>query len=171
MSHYGLPPLDPQKGSWDDEALSRRRFLELGFWSAAGVAGLTVGGAGLRFLAGNSLDPKPEHWVEVGAVADLPTGQVHRATYKVRTTDVWREIEKAGLLYAFSDDGAEYTVLEATCSHLGCNVHWREETGHFACPCHNGAFTREGVVVSGPPPAPLRRLSTKIENGILLALV
>ena len=151
--------------------MSRRRFLEIGFWTATGAAGLTVSGAGLRFLVGNSLDPKPEHWVEVGSVADLPSFQVHRATYRVRTTDAWREAEESGILYAFSDDGATYTVLDATCSHLGCNVKWKEETHQFACPCHEGRFSREGIVVSGPPPRSLRQLSTKVENGVLLALI
>jgi len=171
MSKDNLPPLDPQKGSWDEEAISRRRFLEIGFWVATGAAGLVVGGAGTRFLVGDSLKPKPEQWVKVGEVADLLAGQVHKAIYTVRTYDAWREAEETGLIYCFSDDSAEYTVLDATCSHLGCNVHWQEETSKFACPCHNGAFTREGEVISGPPPAPLRRLQTKIENGVLLALV
>jgi len=31
MREENLPPLDPQKGSWDEEAISRRRFLEIGF--------------------------------------------------------------------------------------------------------------------------------------------
>ncbi len=171
MNTHNLPPLDPHQGSWDDEALSRRRFLEIGFWTAASSAGLTVGGAGLRFLVGHSLEPRPEHWVEVGAVADLPPGQVHRAIYQVRTSDAWREAEQSGILYAFSDAAATYTVLNATCSHLGCNVHWKEETNQFACPCHEGRFDRVGAVISGPPPHPLQQLLTKIENGVLLALV
>lgn len=171
MSQHSLPPLDPEKGSWDEAALSRRRFLELGFWAATGTAGLMVGGAGAGFLVGDSLKPKPEQWVTVGALADLPVGQVHRAPYTVRAQDAWREVEKNGLLYCFSDDGAEYTVLNATCTHLGCNVLWREERGEFVCPCHSGRFSREGEVAGGPPPAPLRRLQTKIENGVLLALV
>jgi Rieske Fe-S protein len=171
MKSYDLPPLDPEKGSWDEDALSRRRFLEFGFWAAAGAAGLSVSGTGLRFLVGNSLDPKPEQWVEIGLVADLLASQVHRAIYQVRTTDAWREVEQTGMLYAFSDDGVTYTVLDATCSHLGCNVQWREEAKQFACPCHEGRFDRAGGVISGPPPHALRQLPSKIENGVLMALV
>lgn len=171
MSEFHLPPLNPQKGEWEKATLSRRRFFALGFWAATGVTGLTIGGAGVRFLVGVSLEAKPQQWVEVGHIADLPAGQVHQARYQVRTTDAWREVEVKGLVYAVSDDGLEYTVLDATCTHLGCNVLWQEQAGRFACPCHGGFFDRAGQVISGPPPTPLQRLQTKIENGNLLALV
>ncbi len=171
MTDYHLPPLDPQKGSWDEAALSRRRFLEIGFWTVAGAAGLTVGGPGVRFLVGDALEPAAEHWVELGQVADLPAGQVHRVTYSFRDNDAWREVQQTGILYAFSDDGVVYTVLDATCTHLGCNVHWKAEAKLFACPCHEGRFSREGAVISGPPPRSLRQLQTKVEDGVLLALV
>ena len=171
MSEHDIPPLDPHKGTWDEEALSRRRFLTTSFWTATGVTVLAVGGAGTRFLVGDSLEPKSQQWVNVGDLASLPPGQVHRAKYSIRTKDVWREVEAEGLLYAYSDDGVEYTVLDATCTHLACNVLWQEAAGQFACPCHGGFFTLEGEVISGPPPSPLRRLPTKVENDVLLALI
>ncbi|MCG3209496.1 MAG: Cytochrome b6-f complex iron-sulfur subunit [Anaerolineae bacterium] len=171
MSENYLPPLDPHKGSWDEESINRRRFLEFGFWTISGVAGLAMGGASLRFLVGDSLKARPGQWVTVGDLAALAPGQVHRVTYSVQITDVWRTVPKNGILYAYSDDGAEYIVLDATCSHLGCNVRWLEQEQRFACPCHNGSFTRAGQVISGPPPQPLSRLQTKIENGILQALI
>lgn len=171
MDERYLPSLDPRKGEWDEEAISRRRLLEVGFWAAAGTAGMIIGGAGVRFWVGNALKPRPEQWVEVGSIADLPPGKMHRASFRVHVADAWRETQEAGVLYAFTEDGEHYTVLHASCTHLGCNVHWQEEAGYFACPCHDGRFTRSGEVISGPPPKPLRRLQTKIENGILLALV
>lgn len=171
MSHNNLPPLDPQKGNWDEEGISRRRFLEFSFWTISGVAGLSVGGAGVRFLVGNSLDPRPEQWVTVGEVASLPAGQVHRIKYTMQITDVWRNVSRAGILYAFSDNDVDYTVIDGTCSHLGCNVRWQEQNQRFACPCHNGTFTRAGQVISGPPPQPLRQLQSKIVNGTLQALI
>ena len=35
----------------------------------------------------------------------------------------------------------------------------------FKCPCHDGRYDVEGRVISGPPPAPLKRHETKIEDG------
>lgn len=89
----------------------------------------------------------------------------------MRSKDGWRTVERTGVLYAFSDDGAAYTVLDAICPHSGCNVQWRDERNQFRCPCHDAWFSREGEVISGPPPRPLAQLETKIEEGRLLALL
>ena len=157
MSQTDLAPLDPSKGSWDASALPRRRFLEITFWAVTSVATVTIAGVGARFLAGNSLEPETSSWVQVGAVTDLPPGEVHRVNYTLRAKDAWREVEQTGTLYAFSDDGAVYTALDGTCTHLGCIVQWQPDESQFVCPCHSAVFTREGAVVSGPPPRPMRQ--------------
>lgn len=171
MSAQNLPPLDPNKGRWDERVIGRRSILELGFWVVAGAAGLTLGGAGTRFLVGHSLEAKAQRWVALGKIADLLPGKMHRLVYSYEIADAWRRVNQSGVLYAFSADGETYLVLDGTCTHLGCNVHWKEEKGHFACPCHEGFYTQEGHVISGPPPRPLRRLQVRIEDGTLLALV
>jgi len=56
------------------------------------------------------------------------------------------------------------TVFSSECTHVGCNVLWKAEEGQFICPCHGGAFSREGEVLAGPPPEPLHRLPSRIEN-------
>lgn len=155
----------------DEKGINRRHFLETGVWVSAGVIGLTLVGGGGRFLVGDALEPKAEAWVKLEEIANLPAGQVHKITYTVRSVDAWRRVNRTGLLYTFSDDGSEYTVLDATCTHLGCNVHWKEAGERFYCACHDAYFSREGAVLSGPPPAPLASLPTKIEDGILFALL
>jgi nitrite reductase/ring-hydroxylating ferredoxin subunit len=166
-----LPSITPDRGEWDQSAIGRRQFLKVSFWTVTGAAGLIISGLGTRFLVGNSFAERLEQWVDLGPISELPAGQMHRLVYTKRSRDMWREFEHTGLLYAFSQDGLEYMVLDATCSHLGCNVHWKQEESLFACPCHNGQFDRDGRVISGPPPRPLRRLSSKIENGKLIVLI
>ncbi|MGE5072077.1 MAG: ubiquinol-cytochrome c reductase iron-sulfur subunit, partial [Anaerolineae bacterium] len=41
--------------------------------------------------------------------------------------------------------------------HLGCTVSWKEDAQAFLCPCHDAKFSKEGVVLGGPPPRPLDR--------------
>ncbi len=163
--------LDPKKGSWDQEALSRRKLLEAGFWVLAGAGGVATAGVATRFLVGDSLEPKEQKWVEVGPVADLEPGKVHRITYAVKSKDAWRNVNREGVIYALTEDGTSFTIFDATCTHLACSVHWEEDKNHFACPCHAGIFSREGEVLDGPPPRPLVKLETKLEDGILKALV
>jgi len=61
------------------------------------------------------------------------------------------------------------TVLSATCSHLGCLVNYNREKAEFTCPCHGGRYDLSGRNIAGPPPAPLSRIPTKIQNGMVLA--
>ncbi|MBM3997958.1 MAG: Rieske (2Fe-2S) protein [Planctomycetes bacterium] len=63
-----------------------------------------------------------------------------------------------------------FTALSSVCPHLGCQVHWEPQNERFFCPCHNGAFDREGNPTEGPPLAArqiLTRFPLKVENGLL----
>ncbi|MDF1523603.1 MAG: ubiquinol-cytochrome c reductase iron-sulfur subunit [Trueperaceae bacterium] len=171
MADNELPPLDDEKGQWDTEAVSRRKVLGALFWGVAGLGGVATLGTAGRFLVGNALEPKAQRWVELGTAADFPTGKVQRHVYSITVADAWRDSERRGVLYAYTDDNEEFVVLDGTCTHLGCSVQWQEDADHFACPCHAGFFTREGEVVSGPPPRPLQRVDAKVENGIVKVLV
>jgi cytochrome b6-f complex iron-sulfur subunit len=62
-------------------------------------------------------------------------------------------------------DGAKSVhALSATCTHLGCQVRWDEESTKFRCPCHGGVFDKDGNVVEGPPPHALNRVEVKVEE-------
>lgn len=171
MSKSALEPLESAKGSWDEKALSRRTLLEVIFWSLAGVGGLSTAVAAGRFLVGNSLEAKKQKWVDLGEINGFTAGQVKRLTYSVRATDAWRETQQQGVLYAVSENNQDFMVFDATCTHLGCTVKWHEDQQRFACPCHSGFFTRQGEIISGPPPRPLRRLEAKVEDGVLKVLI
>ncbi|GIK55158.1 MAG: hypothetical protein BroJett015_08210 [Chloroflexota bacterium] len=172
MAISDLPPLDPEKGEWDEKALSRRNFLEAAvvFGTLAGAGAVAVSVPSMRFLVGKSLEPPVAQWVELGKVSDLSANDVTRVNYSVRGTDAWREVTKRGTVYVYSDDGGEsFVALDGTCTHLGCIVQWHDDEQKYKCPCHAGFFTREGEVISGPPPRPLRELPVKTENGLVFA--
>ena len=44
-------------------------------------------------------------------------------------------------------------------------VGWVEGAELFLCPCHGGAFHRDGTVAAGPPPRPLPRLDVRVRGG------
>ena len=172
MENSVLPQLDPEKGAWDETAMGRRHFLETSFWAVTSVATLSVASTGARFLAGNAFVVKDKPWVEIGKLSELDPKLVNHVNYSVRATDAWRAVQQTGTLYAISDDnGATFTVLDASCTHLGCVVQWQEADQRYVCPCHSGYFSREGEVMGGPPPKALRRLATKIENDALWAQI
>jgi len=64
----------------------------------------------------------------------------------------------------------EFVALSAVCTHLGCIVAFNASANTFQCPCHGGKYDRDGKVIAGPPPLPLERLNTKVEDDkIILA--
>lgn len=79
--------------------------------------------------------------------------------------DGWHERVEHVHLYARAIEGGDPMVLSATCTHLGCTVKWNPDTAEFECPCHGGRFSEHGDVLSGPPPAPLKRVPAEIRDG------
>ncbi len=45
--------------------------------------------------------------------------------------------------------------LSATCTHLGCIVHFNEAETAWECPCHGSRFAVDGSVLNGPANRPL----------------
>ena len=57
-----------------------------------------------------------------------------------------------------------FIALSKVCTHLGCLVEYDKPGKRLQCPCHAGAFSLTGNVLSGPPPKPLRKYSVKVEG-------
>jgi Rieske Fe-S protein len=120
--------------------LNRRKFMEIGIYTISGAIASVSGVALARFAVGPSFN-KEDGWL---------TSTERRLAYikKVKETEV--------------------IAISAGCTHLGCIVTWDEDQNIFKCPCHDGRYDSEGRVISGPPPAPLKRHQAKIEDGKIL---
>ncbi len=64
-----------------------------------------------------------------------------------------------------------YKVFSGVCTHLGCIVRWEEQKGRFYCPCHQGVFSKNGQVLSGPPPRPLDEFEVHLEQNLVFIKV
>ena len=70
--------------------------------------------------------------------------------------------------YGFSKQSVTTSIAKGTaiapCRHvLAPQVPRRwDENESQCCPCHGGVYDREGKVVSGPPPGPLRRVNVRV---------
>jgi glycine/D-amino acid oxidase-like deaminating enzyme/nitrite reductase/ring-hydroxylating ferredoxin subunit len=56
---------------------------------------------------------------------------------------------------AYRDSAGGFTVRSATCTHMGCLVHWNPSEKTWDCPCHGSRFATDGAVISGPAESPL----------------
>jgi glycine/D-amino acid oxidase-like deaminating enzyme/nitrite reductase/ring-hydroxylating ferredoxin subunit len=46
----------------------------------------------------------------------------------------------------------------ATCTHMGCIVHWNSLEQCWDCPCHGSHFAADGSALNGPATAPLAKI-------------
>ncbi len=61
-------------------------------------------------------------------------------------------------------------IFSLICRHKRCTVKWVPRESIFQCPCHEGMYDAQGVVISGPPAAPLRRYQYEIRGDEVFVL-
>jgi Rieske Fe-S protein len=143
---------------------NRRGFLSA--TSLAMAAGLAGGYGTLGVMLGRFAYPaggSSRGWLFVCQVDQLQPGQALDFAAPSGQKIV---VARQGLGVSEKD----FLALSSTCPHLGCRVHWEGQNDRFFCPCHNGAFDRNGVATAGPPAAAgqsLTRFPLKVENGLL----
>lgn len=157
----------------NDSEINRRKFMEIGIYSISGTIAAVSGVALTRFAIGPSFKKKKAKWIEI-KLENNPddSGGFERVVLEYETKDGWLIKNARTLAYVRRIKEDEVIAVSAGCTHLGCIVTWDEENKIFKCPCHDGKYDAEGKVISGPPPVPLQRHKTKIEDGrILLSTV
>lgn len=112
-----------------------------------------------------------EKWITVGPVSSLERGAPTPLTFSQIEEVGWKRERNSRTVYAVTHNGQNLIVFSDVCTHLSCKVHWEEERKAFICPCHDGVYDIDGNVVSGPPPKPLYRYESKVENDQLMILV
>ena len=60
--------------------------------------------------------------------------------------------KKAG---AYRDTNGKIHIVDTTCTHLGCELHWNNGERSWDCPCHGSRFSYTGEVLEGPAEKPL----------------
>jgi len=116
-----------------------------------------VPGRGISYLS----------WVPLGPVSQFPEGETRLATFKnpyVTPTD-GKTVDTACWVRRVSGD--QFQVFAVNCAHLGCPVRWFPQSGLFMCPCHGGAYYRDGSRASGPPERGLFEYPSKVQNSLL----
>ncbi|MGI8588110.1 MAG: ubiquinol-cytochrome c reductase iron-sulfur subunit [Chloroflexia bacterium] len=141
---------------------SRRDFIRLTTLGALGVMSLGGTVAFLAFFWPQKTSPFGGK-ISAGTVSDLkdgdvvrfPTGKFYLSRYKEPALG----------------NKSVMVALYWKCKHLGCTVPWKpDETygqynGIFHCPCHGSIYTRWGLNVGGPAPAPLDLFKIAIDGG------
>ena len=137
-----------------DNTITRRTlFMKLGILFN-GLVATALAIPIVRFLLSSILPGRATgylSWVSLGSVGQFPEGETRLATFRnpfVTPTD-GKTIDTACWVRRVA--GNQFQVFAVNCAHLGCPVRWFPQSGLFMCPCHGGAYYRDGSRASGPP--------------------
>jgi Rieske Fe-S protein len=154
----------------DDTTISRRGlFMKLGILFNGLVATALAVPIG-RFLLSSITRGRANgylDWVSLGPISEFPEGETRLATFRnplVMPTD-GKTVDTA--CWVRRVEGDKFQVFAVNCAHLGCPVRWFPQSGLFLCPCHGGAYYRDGSRASGPPERGLFEYPYKVQNGLI----
>jgi len=147
----------------------RRRFFKAFVTGIGAVIGglLAVPLAGLYALP--ALKKSTAAWKTVGPVDEFPVGDIQLVPLQPLERRQWPEDWGQDAAWVYRRSAEDFIVYDFHCTHVGCPVNWSSQAQRFFSPCHGGVFDRDGRVLAGPPPRPLDRYETRIENGVLYA--
>jgi Rieske Fe-S protein len=153
-----------------EDTLSRRGFfMKLGILFN-GFAAMVVAVPVVRFLLSSVTGGRANaylSWVPLGRIDQFPQGETRLATFRnpnVMPTD-GKTVDTACWVRRVAGD--QFQVFAINCAHLGCPVRWFPQSGLFMCPCHGGAYYRDGSRASGPPERGLFEYPHKVESGLI----
>ena len=154
----------------NETVLTRRGlFMKLGILFNGAVAA-TLAVPIVRFLL-SSVTLRRENaytaWVPLGRVSEFPEGETRLATFRnpFETPSDGKTADAA--CWVRRIDGEQFQVFAVNCAHLGCPVRWFPQSGLFMCPCHGGAYYRDGSRASGPPERGLFEYPLRVQDGVL----
>jgi Rieske Fe-S protein len=155
----------------EEKPITRRNFLATAVWAIGGLISAGLGIPAIAYLIGPALRSQAlEAWISLGSTSKVELGTPTLFRARVERQTGWIVNEEELSVYVLTENGRDFTAMSNICTHLGCRVRWIPDREQFYCPCHNGVFDKAGEVVSGPPPRPLDRFETKVENGQIYVL-
>ena len=155
-----------------EQPASRRDFMNTAIVAIGGFISAAFAIPALVYIVGPALQKKQlEEWLRLGSTDKVEPGTPTLFKANIERQTGWIMNEEEISVYVLTENGRDYVAMSNICTHLGCRVRWISDQAQFFCPCHNGVFDKAGKVVSGPPPRPLDRYETKVENNQILVKV
>jgi menaquinol-cytochrome c reductase iron-sulfur subunit len=159
----------------EDETVDRRRFIGRSAQTAGAVAAAALTLPALGFALGPVFARTGATWQDIG-----PPARFSDSTYVPVVITITPGLGEAGRSLAYvrkhnpSIDGPvkdrydHVVAISSRCAHVGCPVRYVAAASSFVCPCHGGVYDFRGIRTGGPPPRPLDRFYTLVQNDRVL---
>ena len=149
----------------DEKGLTRRDILSIATLAIGGIISIALGIPAIAYIVGPARRRvQEENWIRIGSVSKVELGTPTLFKTRVERQVGWIINEEEISAYILTEDGRNFVAMSNICTHLGCRVRWISDQGQFFCPCHNAVFSKQGEVVTGPPPRPLDQYEVKVED-------
>ncbi len=148
--------------------LSRNEFMKVVTTALGSVMGFILGLPAVAYLISPGMSSKKtEAWIPIGALEKYPLGIPTRYSFTRTEIHGWEKTVLSYGVYVLRKSPDQVIVFSDICTHLGCRVKWHADIQEFVSPCHDGHFDIDGNVTKGPPPRPLDRYETRVQDGNL----
>ena len=151
-----------------DELMTRRRFLSRMSLLLSAAAAAVVSIPILGYLLSPLIKPAKQQWIDIGTIDQFQVGQTVEVKLQDPSTVPWSGATATTAAWVRRASDSDFIAFAVNCTHLGCPVNWQAEAEIFLCPCHGGVYNADGSVAGGPPPRPLFRYDTQVQNGHLM---
>jgi Rieske Fe-S protein len=151
--------------------LSRNEFVKVVVGAVGTLIGAVIALPAIGYLLTPAMDTLKtktgETWIPAGPLGNYAVGKPQLFNFTRTKVNGWERTTNSYGVYILRQNDTETRVFSNICTHLSCRVTWREEQQEYFCPCHDGIFTADGKVASGPPGRPLDEFPSKVEEGTL----
>lgn len=155
----------------DKHPFNRRDFIKTVIALIGGFITTLVGLPIIGYLLAPALRKEENSDViDLGPLENYPIGVPTPFAITHTQINGWERTGTLIGMYVLRRNDGIVQVLFNLCTHLACQVRWDPADQEYKCPCHDGFYDINGLVISGPPPRPLDEFNTKIEDGILNAI-
>lgn len=148
--------------------MDRRNFVKVVTAALGSLMAALVGLPVIQFFISPALGKETgDDWISLGAWEDYPLNTPTLFNFTLSKVNGWEKSSHSYGVFVLREEGGDTVVFSDICTHLSCRVNWNPELEEYICPCHAASFSKNGDVVSGPPPRPMDRFETKLEDGQL----
>jgi menaquinol-cytochrome c reductase iron-sulfur subunit len=158
-------------GAFEGETITRRRFMTGTAHGAGALMTLGIAAPALAFAIGPIFDNVSLDWQAVGPPDLFPDDNYVPAVITIAPgigesgkSTVYIRKRNPNVDTTPPDQYNRWVAISTRCAHLGCPVRWVPAAERFICPCHGGVYDLQGVRVGGPPPRPLDRFYTRLNE-------
>ncbi len=169
MAHDVTTP-PPRTNEFGPPSPARRRFLSRLSIALSAIGTAIVGVPIAGFLLAPLFRRPEARWFFVGLVERYPIGETVEVVVNEPSPLAWAGLASRTAVWLRREGQEEFVAFSVNCTHLGCPVRWVAGANLFLCPCHGGAFYKDGTVAAGPPPEPLVRYPVRVRAGTVEVL-